>query len=196
MGFVHLRTYSDATPGGAHFANLAEHAVTAGMKSLALTDRGNMISAVHFASAAAKRKIKPIIGQCFQLSSSADTPRHEIVLLSKNRTGYRNLLELSTLSSCRKDPALSLEELASHRDGLIALCGGSGLIPELILAGRADEAAEEITLLRDALGAEQLYLEMQYDESAELTQVRDRLARISRELGLQLAATGWKYSVS
>ena len=74
------------------------------MSSIALTDHGNMYGAVEFYQKAKKRGIRPIIGCEVYLSPHGmdqrrpgiDNKFNHLVLLVKNKEGYRNLVQLTT----------------------------------------------------------------------------------------------------
>src|SRR5690625_7625031 len=64
--------------------------------------------------------------------------RYQQVFLAKNRQGYLNLAEMSSLGFIEgyyyKFPRIDRELVIKHREGLIALTGGlSGEVPDLIL---------------------------------------------------------------
>src|ERR1700675_3523829 len=85
---------------------LVEKAKSYKIGSLALTDMGNLYGAVDFYKACKTAGIKPILGCEIWLAPGS---RHEkkrvpgvpngfpLVLLAKNKVGYRNLCKLSSL---------------------------------------------------------------------------------------------------
>ena len=75
------------------------------MKSVALTDHGNMFGAVEFYMKATSAGIKPIIGyEAYVAPGSRFEKRahgiaeasHHLTLLAMNSAGYRNLMKLAT----------------------------------------------------------------------------------------------------
>ena len=67
------------------------------MPALAITDHGNMYGAVEFYKACKKENIKPIIGcEVYYATDSRHnkSDRRHLILLSKNETGYHNLIKL------------------------------------------------------------------------------------------------------
>jgi len=73
------------------------------MTSLAITDHGAMYGAIDFYQAARDAGLKPIIGCELYIAQSDRNSRvagektsYHIVLLAKNQTGYRNLMQLTT----------------------------------------------------------------------------------------------------
>src|SRR3989338_7998088 len=95
--FVHLHTHShysllNALP---KIDELVDEAKKNGMKTLALTDNGNLYGAIEFYQVCKKKEIKPIIGVDFYLAlrsrndkQPVDKERHRLVLLAENETGY------------------------------------------------------------------------------------------------------------
>lgn len=77
-----------------------------GMEALALTDDGNMYGTIEFYKECEKNGIKPIIGVDFFVAprtrhdkeSRIDSKRIRLVLLAKSNDGYKNLIQLVTIS--------------------------------------------------------------------------------------------------
>lgn len=103
-----------------------------GMKSLALTDSGNLYGAIEFYKECRKERIKPIIGVDFYVALRArhdkeariDNDRARLVLLAENNIGYQNLLKLVTYSFLEGfyyKPRIDRELLEKYNEGLIAI---------------------------------------------------------------------------
>jgi len=134
LGFTHLHTHShysllEALPKP---AELIAAAKAEGMASLALTDNGNLYGAIEFYKTAKKNGLKPIIGVDFFLAPrtrhdkehATDEPKGRLVLLAKNETGYRNLIQLvskSHLEGFYERPRVDRELLELHREGVLAI---------------------------------------------------------------------------
>ena len=103
---LHVHTQYSLLDGAADIATLMKKAKADGMKSLAITDHGNMFGVFKFAAEAEKFGIKPIFGCEFYLvedrhkkqftRESQDTRYHQL-LLAKNELGYKNLVKLCSL---------------------------------------------------------------------------------------------------
>lgn len=93
MTFSHLHCHSafSLLEGTARTQALVTAARRLKMPALALTDRNNLYSAVHFYTQAQKVGIKPIIGMEVDLEDGSS-----LVLLARNMDGYRNLCHLSS----------------------------------------------------------------------------------------------------
>ena len=112
--FVHLHVHSDYSllDGAASIDALVDKAVGCGMSHLALTDHGSMFGAVAFHDACRARGVVPLVGSECYLSRGSRHDRggghgsHDgerasrsfhMGLLARNETGYRNLMQLSTI---------------------------------------------------------------------------------------------------
>ncbi len=141
------------------------------MPAVALTDKGNLFGALEFAMAAAADGIQPIIGcqisvlrpEQANVKTLTRDALDQLVLLVQNELGYRNLSALVTRSFIAEDrpyPYVTLEELAPHTGGLIALTGGiDGVLGHLLLAGQMT-AAEAATDQLKSLFPDRLYIEI------------------------------------
>jgi DNA polymerase-3 subunit alpha len=102
---LHVHTQFSILDGASKISALVEKASETGMKSLAITDHGNMYGVPLFMQAAKKKGIKPIIGcevyvaaeNRHQRSGKRDRKSFHLILLAKNKKGYFNLSKLSSL---------------------------------------------------------------------------------------------------
>jgi DNA polymerase-3 subunit alpha len=178
---------------------LVERAREFGMDSLAITDHGALHGAIQFYQAARDAGIKPIIGcEAYMAAGSrhsrtaADREYYHIVLLAKNKQGYRNLIQLITLANLEGfyyKPRLDKEILAKYAEGLVVLTACiAGEIPRLILNGRLDDARQSAIWYKELFG-DDFYFEIQRHPMPELEQVNKHLIPLGRELGIPLVAT-------
>ncbi len=198
--FAHLHVHTEYSllDGMCRIKQLVEQAKELGMDSLAITDHGVMYGAIQFYQEALKVGIKPIIGCEIYIApngrtakTAADKKNFHLVLLAKDQTGYRNLIQLTTkahLEGFYYKPRVDKELLALHHEGLIALsaCIG-GEVPQLILEGRLDEARQASRWYKDTFG--DFYFEIQRHPIAELEQINQQLIAMSSELDIPLVAT-------
>jgi len=130
MPFVHLHTHSEYSllDGANRIPDLLDRVRALGMDSLAITDHGNLHGAWSFYEEAKARKIRPILGfeayLAFGSRLSREKPAQDaplgsnyshLVLLAKNRTGYQNLIKLSSigfLEGYYRRPRIDKEVLA------------------------------------------------------------------------------------
>ncbi len=88
-----------------------------------------------------------------------------LALLAKDRTGYANLVRLSSLAfldhSSEAATHIPFEVLRQHQEGLIGLSGGhEGPIDRAVSGGRADTAESWMQALAGLFG-DRLYVELQ-----------------------------------
>ena len=155
--FTHLHTHSHyslltALP---RVDDLLKQAKIDGLTALALTDNGNLYGAIEFYKACKKAEIKPIIGVDFYVAARTrkdvqagiDNRRSRLVLLAMNEVGYRNLIQLVTISNLEGfyyKPRIDKELIEKYNEGLIAIMPSfSGEIAQS-LKGRSQDKAIEI----------------------------------------------------
>jgi len=223
MSFVHLHVHSEYSllDGLPKIPQLVERAKQLGFSALALTDHGAMYGAIEFYKECQKWGIKPIIGiEAYMTEKSrfekkkGEFDRNHLILLCKNKKGYKNLLYLSTLSHLEGfyyKPRMDWEILQKYHEGLICLSGcPKGIIPSLLAAGQVKEAEEKAGLFQEIFGRENFYLELynyhaeefldQHEKGGKIytdlkkmaednKKVVQGLLRISRRLGIPVVAT-------
>ena len=195
---LHLHTLYSLLDGAIRLPDLMKTCSDNGMKSVAVTDHGNMFGVVNFYSEAKKHGIKPIIGfEAYVAGEKGRTDKSQrignhLVLLAMNDAGYRNLRYLSTKAFTEGfyyDPRVDKEILRSHNEGVIALTACmAGAIPKAIRRGDMDEARRETRELKSIFG-DRLYLEVQSNALKEQLPVNHGVCEIAREENIQLVAT-------
>jgi DNA polymerase-3 subunit alpha len=198
--FTHLHVHTEYSllDGMCRIPQLVERAREMGMDSLAITDHGVMYGAIEFYLAAKEAGIKPIIGceayvaQNSHLSrSTKDKNNYHLILLAKNQTGYRNLIQLTTkahLEGFYYKPRVDKELLEQYHQGLVALSGCvRGEVPQLVLEGRLEEAKQAALWYKQTFG--DFYLEIMRHHIPELEQINQHLIPMSSELDIPLVAT-------
>lgn len=171
--FIHLRAHSSYSllEGAIQIPQLIKQCHAFKMPAIALTDSGNMFGALEFSMEATKKGVQPIMGGIFQLDPSEEfrnlngngSGLDEILLIAKNKTGYSNLLKLSSsyfLDNEKGKEHLTLDKLESLSEGLIVLtCGIKGTLGRLILNNRPNDAARFLQRL-NSIFADHLYIEL------------------------------------
>ena len=135
------------------------------MPAAAITDSCNLFALIKFYNAATSVGIKPILASDIWVSPEKEgeepTP---LVLLARNETGYKNLIELSSRAYSEGQQAgratLARSWIAAQADGLIALSGGKeGDVGRAILAGNIVEA-KKLTRQWMSIFNDDFYLEL------------------------------------
>ncbi|MBQ8011334.1 MAG: DNA polymerase III subunit alpha, partial [Oscillospiraceae bacterium] len=201
--FVHLHVHSEYSmlDGACRLEQLAAQAKALGQTAVAVTDHGNLYAAIMFYEAALAQGIRPIIG-CevyaaqrtrFDKEPRLDGKSYHLLLLCENNEGYQNLVRLVTLSNLEgfyKKPRVDLELLRKYHKGLICLSACiAGEIPRKLLEGSYDSAKEAALRYQEIFGKDNFFIEIQNHGIPEERQVLPQLLRLSRELGIPLAAT-------
>jgi DNA polymerase-3 subunit alpha len=116
-----------------------------------------------------------------------------LVLLARDRAGYRNLLKLSSigyLEGFHYKPRVDKESLAAHAEGLLCLSAClRGEVPQLIVRGDRDGARAAASWYRDLYGSENYFLEVQDHGIPEERVAAEGLLALGREMAIPVLAT-------
>ena len=197
--FVHLHLHTEYSllDGAAKVDDLVDHLVKNNIDCCAVTDHGNMYASLYFAEECVKKGIKYIIGcELYATDDYRDkrpgTKTEHIIVLAKNKTGYKNIVKLDSLSyidGFYGKPRIDYKLLKEHHEGVICLSAClAGRMPQLLLNGDYDGAKEWAKEMKDVFG-EDFYIEIQDHGIQEEKQVIPQLIQIARELDIQLVAT-------
>ncbi|ACH93519.1 DNA polymerase III subunit alpha [Borrelia duttonii] len=208
--FVHLHVHSDFSllDGAAKIVDIVSKAKEYNMSHIALTDHGNLFGAIKFYREAKKAGIKPIVGIEAYMSNTLKhikkndefgKPYYHLILLAKNEQGYKNLLKLTSVSYLEGfyyRPRMDRDDLAKYSEGLICMsaCIG-GIIPQLILSNRFDDAKNEILWFKNTFG-DDFYLELQRHGIKQQDIVNEKLIAYSKELDVQLSVSNDSHYVN
>ncbi|BAG83614.1 DNA polymerase III subunit alpha [Candidatus Azobacteroides pseudotrichonymphae] len=178
---LHVHSYYSQLDGMSSITGLVDKACHYRMKALALTDHGNMFGIKEFYDCIKKKnknlhkdqKIKPILGveayvarrTRFDKSKKVDSNGWHLILLAKNKQGYKNLCKLVSISWIEGfyyRPRIDKECLEQYSEGLIATsaCLG-GEIPQKILERENTQEAEQAILWFKKVFENDFYLELQ-----------------------------------
>ena len=202
MAFSHLHVHTEYSmlDGISRIPELVERTGQLGMDSLAITDHGTFYGVVDFYSACRDAGIKPIIGcevyvahnSRHEKNPSERSPAH-LVLLARDNTGYRNLMQLVTKAHVEgfyNRPRIDKGLLEEYGSGLVCLSGcPSAEVPRLLGDGRYDEAVKAAGWYRELFG-DGYFLELQRHRHVEnLDQINEGLLRLAGDTKLPLVAT-------
>lgn len=198
--FVHLHLHTEYSllDGAAKVDDLIDHLVKNNINACAVTDHGNMYASLYFAEECVKKGIKYIIGcELYAVDDHLDKrfgiKNEHIVLLAKNKTGYKNIVKLDSLSYIDGyyggKPRISYDLIKKHSEGVICLSAClAGRIPQYLLKGDY-EAAKAFALEMKGVFGDDFYIELQDHGIAEQKQIIPELIKLAKELNIGVVAT-------
>lgn len=185
---IHRHSGYSLLDGGIKISELVKKTEYVG----ALTDHGNMYGFLEYYKEMKKAGKQPILGfEAYMETIDGGREGNHLILLAKNKEGYKNLIKLTSMSfeNFYKHPHLSYEMLETHNEGIIATsaCLG-GEIARLIAKGdmkkAKDVAKKFVEIFKD-----DFYLEIQNHNIGEEEKIVNKgLKEISKELGIKLVA--------
>ncbi|MGB0405391.1 MAG: PHP domain-containing protein [Fusobacterium sp.] len=167
---LHLHTEYSLLDGVGKISEYISKAKELKMRSIGITDHGNMFGAIEMYKKAIENGIKPIIGIEAYVAENGMKNKEgrifHVVLLAKNNEGYKNLIKISSqayIEGFYYKPRTDKEFLKKHREGVICLSACmQGEISRRILD---EESSEKINAaIEDYIeifGKEDFYIELQ-----------------------------------
>ena len=206
LSFAHLHNHSQFSILQATMkpAELVAVAAELEMPGVALTDTGNMMGSFSFVSAVAahnkshpENPIKGVIGcelamveNC--LNKKIKDLGYPIVLLAKNKQGYHNLTKLSSKAYTEGFyyiPRIDKKLLVNHKEGLIALSGGTrGEISAKLLNVGERQAEKALEWFKENFG-DDFYLQLERHSQEEENRVNQQLITLAKKHEIHLVAT-------
>jgi DNA polymerase-3 subunit alpha len=198
--FVHLHVHShyslyDST---ATVKGIVDEVKKHQMPAVAITDHGNMFSAIELFQYATKHGVKPIIGfEAYVCSvkhteKGQDKPFH-LILLAENNEGYKNIVKLSSkgyTDSIFRKPRIDFELLEKFSKGIIALGAClEGEIPRLLSNHDKEGAIEAVKRYQRIFGKENFYLELQNHGISEQMEILKQLVEVAKICDAPIVAT-------
>ncbi|HUQ65505.1 MAG TPA: DNA polymerase III subunit alpha [Flavitalea sp.] len=206
---LHVHTQFSLLDGQASIKSLFQKAMKDNMPAIAITDHGNMFGAFEFVSEAYKHKnddgslkVKPIIGCEFYIvddrtrksftKDQKDNRFHQ-VLLAKNKTGYQNLIKLTSLGYIEgmysKYPRIDKQLIEKYHEGLIATtCCIGAHVPQAILTSGEDAGEKEFKWWLDIFG-EDFFIEIQRHNLKEQEIINEALLKFAKKFNVPVIAT-------
>ena len=170
------------------------------MESLALTDAGNLYGAIEFYKECKVVGIKPILGVDLYVASRGrkdkeariDNNRTRLVMLAKDNVGYKNLLELVTLSNLEGfyyKPRIDKELIEKYHAGLVVIMPSfSGEVVKTLSMDR-EKAKTIVNWYKNIFGEENFYLEItHHPEIAGHEDKMTELIKFAQETKTRLVA--------
>ncbi len=194
---LHLHTQYSLLDGAIRLDHLFPKVLERGMKSVAITDHGNLFGALDFYQKAKAHGVKPIFGcETYVAPDRHDkTERrsNHLILLAKNEVGWKNLSYLNSmgyLEGFYYNPRIDKPLLRAHAEGLVGLSACLGGEVAQTLRRRGAEAAEVVAReFEDIFGKGSFFLEMQPNGLAEQEEVNGHLIAMSKRTEIPLIAT-------
>ena len=208
--FVHLHnhTHYSLQDGACTVDALVGAAKKNNMPAVALTDHGVMYGIAEFYRTAVKHGIKPIVGMEAYIvkegsrkdRGSADNMNgrkkskhyNHLILLAKNKQGYKNLSKLSTLGHTEGfyyKPRIDLELIRKYHEGIICTSACPAGIVSVPLINNDFNKAKEVAKTYKEIFGDDFYLEVQNHGTDIEKPILDGMPRLSKELGIKLVAT-------
>jgi DNA polymerase-3 subunit alpha len=204
MSFVHLHCHSEYSllDGANRIDDLIARAQELEQPALAITDHGNIHAAWEFQDKARKAGLRPIIGmEAYVAPGDRRTrgrvgpdvkPYFHLVLLATDRTGYRNLIKLTSLGYTEgfySRPRIDRELLETYGEGLIvsSACMAGELASHLMVEnyGAAREAASWYAERFPG----RYFLEVQAHRSDGQEKLNEKIFALATDLDLPVIAT-------
>ncbi|PID89705.1 MAG: DNA polymerase III subunit alpha [Bacteroidia bacterium] len=217
--FTHLHVHSQFSilDGASGIPELIAKVKQSGMNAIALTDHGNLYGSKYFHEVATAEGVKPIIG-CetyvarrtrHDKSTQEDRSGYHLILLAKNKTGYKNLVKLASKASTEGmyyKPRIDKELLEKYHEGLIAssACLGGEIAQKIMFD--TEEKVEEAILWHKNIFAEDYYLEIMLHQSGDAKidkevyenqkKVNEVIVRLAKKHGIKVIATNDSHFVN
>ncbi len=165
LNFNHLKIHTQYSicEGAVRIDDLQEYSKKNKIKSLGLCDTSNLCGALEFAEKISKSGTQPIIGTQINFKTGETTGL--IPLFALDEAGYKNIIELSSLSYLENDelsdPHVDLELLLSNSKGVAVFSGTVfGLFGKLFDKGKFSEIDELYNKIKNTFN-DRFYIEIQ-----------------------------------
>ena len=196
--FVHLHVHSQYSmlDGSLKVKELAKRIAKDGMRAVAVTDHGNMFGAITFYKAAKEAGVQAILG-CELEVTGRGGHSHHLPLLASTLEGYKNLVWLVSRGHVAPDasgpagvPCVSLDDVATHSKGLVAMTGCmGGVVAQGILEEGEAKGGATLARLKEIFEPGSLYVELQDHGLVEQPVLNRILVDLAKRHDLPLVAT-------
>ncbi len=216
LSFIHLRVHSaySLLEGALPIEKLVKFALRENMPAIGISDSNNLFGALEFSEKCAGKGVQPIIGCTIAVrmpeaegdkekspalvqSAAPPQPDGEIALIAQNKTGYLNLLALTSAAFLETvgevAPYITFEKLTAHAEGIICLTGGEdGPLDKAITNNHSAEAGRRARQLAGLFG-DRLYIELQRHGRKSEKQREAALLDIAYDMNIPVVATNEAY---
>ncbi len=196
---LHLHSEYSLLDGAIRNKELCKFAKENGMEAIAVTDHGAMYGAIELYKTAKDMGIKPIIG-CevyvykgeLSEKDQLNNKLHHLVLLAKNKIGYKNLVKLvsaSWIEGFYYKPRVNHKLIEKYSEGLICLSACiQGELAQEVLSGNK-EGSRKIAKYYQSIFKDDYYIEIQDHGLSDQKRSNPELIAIAKELGIKLVIT-------
>ena len=224
VNFAHLHNHSQFSilQSTTSIDDLVKIAGEYKMNAVAITDHANMMGAFRFVQAVSsfnksvkaaqeeaqnngsvceKEVLKPIVGcEFFVCENHKDKTKkdngYQVVLLAKNKNGYRNLSKMSSIGfvdGFYYVPRIDKEIICKYKEDIIVLTGNLyGEVPGKILNVGERQAEEALVWWKEQFG-DDLYIEIMRHDQDDENRVNQVLINFSKKHNIKMVATNNTY---
>ncbi len=188
QNFNHLKIHTQYSicEGAARIDDLQEYSKKNKIKSLGLCDTSNLCGALEFAEKISKSGTQPIIGT--QINFKIGETIGLLPLFALNEAGYKNIIELSSLSYLENDelsdPHVDFELLLKNSEGVAVFSGTVfGLFGKLFDKGKFTEINNLYSKIKNTF-EDRFYLEIQRHN--DLNEIGFEKFNLNKSLDLEI----------
>jgi error-prone DNA polymerase len=185
---LHAQSAFSFLEGAEQPETFVTEAARRGLAALALVDRDGLYGAARFHQAAVRAGVKPVVGSELTLDDGSRLP-----VLVEDQEGYRNLCRLITrmkLGAPKGQAVTTLDDLATHAEGLVCLTGGvHGPLARRLAAEGAERAQAWLDRLVAIFGRASCFVEVQRHFDRTQERVLEALVALARRARVSLVAT-------
>ena len=201
---LHCHSNFSFLDGASHPEELVTEAARLGLEALAITDHDGFYGVVRFAEAAREVGMPTVFGSELSLGLTepqngvADPAGDHQIVLARDPEGYAalgSLISKGQMAGEKGAPRLSFSDIADAAaagaaDHWVLLTGGrKGRVPRALVESGPSAAGVELQRLIDAVGRDNVVVEL-WDHGDPLDSARnDELARLAARYGVGLVAT-------
>ena len=196
---LHVHSEYSLLDGAIRISDLVNFAKDNNMPAVALTDHGVMYGDMELYTTAKENGIKPILGCEFYVHdgdieehNKLNNPCYHLVLLVKDKTGYQNLIKLTSIAWCKGryvHPRINWELLQEYHEGLVCLsaCLGGEVLQNLLKGDK--EKAYAVAKQYKELFGDDYYIELQDHGLDDQKRTNPDLMKIAKDLDIQMVIT-------